>query len=925
MEANTAVIRIKPYYYIHILDNNKNVTRVVEGPATFTRQDHEKLIAGPNPMITVPPRHYCIIQNPVVRDAKGAIVTDKWGQTKNLWSDEEIRFAQDPFPLYPGEKLSGAVSPLQVIRPNAALRLTALRDIYEDVEESSEESSSSSSSEEEEEEVSEEVSETPSEESLIMGADEASEKSERKRRLVHHAGDEWLFKGPGTYIPRVEEKVVEVVTATIIPRNHALRLQARREMRDRRGVDRKTGEEWLIRTAGAYLPDVDEKVVGLVPARVLTPRTALHLAAIISFRDVYGVERKAGEEWLVTAAESEAHIPDVYERVVGEVAVTVLSDREYAVVRNPVGEDGLPQLGKRELRRGEATFFLKPGEELEGGGVQPVYVLSEEEALLLTAMEEYVEPGSGARHMPGDRWMVAGPRDFIPDVEVEVLERRRSIPLDTNEGVYVRDIRTGEVSAKMGRSYMLGPNEELWEKDLSPIAEQLLSSNVLLGAAAGNNGNNGNNNDNGGDDDGDGMMMAAVPKRDKTRVVTYRAPYNTIMQIYDYKEKRSRIVFGPQLVVLNPDEEFTVVSLSGSTPKKPHVIKTLSILLGPDFMTDVIVVETSDHARLSLRLAYNWQFNVPHGDEEAGAKVFKVPDFVGDACKAVAARVRSTVASTTFDTFHKNSAKLIHDSIFGPDGDSFAFPANNLVINSVDIQSVEPVDQKTRDELQRSVQLAISITTQSQEAAARQEAERLEQEAKGRLRRQMLDAQAEAEKARKEFVRLNGENILIEKTGAAAADARARAEAAKIESEAAVNQARLMAEARRLAFETDARIAKEKRRQEVEHRKAMDALELNKAKELAKIEADKFGRLVGAIGADTIKAMAQAGPEMQAKLLGGLGLKSVMITDGNSPINLFNTASGLIGGNTNNNGGGCKVEHVNEVDDDDDKIDDDEM
>jgi len=42
--------------------------------------------------------------------------------------------------------------------------------------------------------------------------------------------------------------------------------------------------------------------------------------------------------------------------------------------------------------------------------------------------------------------------------------------------------------------------------------------------------------------------------------------------------------------------------------------------------------------------------------------------------------------------------------------------------------------------------------------------------------------------------------------------------------------------------------------------------------------------------------MAEAGPAMQAKLLSGLGLQSFLITDGNSPINLFNTAQGMIGG-----------------------------
>ena len=36
-----------------------------------------------------------------------------------------------------------------------------------------------------------------------------------------------------------------------------------------------------------------------------------------------------------------------------------------------------------------------------------------------------------------------------------------------------------------------------------------------------------------------------------------------------------------------------------------------------------------------------------------GAKIFSVPDFVGDACKAIASRVRGAVASVQFDDFHK--------------------------------------------------------------------------------------------------------------------------------------------------------------------------------------------------------------------------------------------------------------------------------
>jgi len=819
-----AIIRIAPYHYVHILNNNTNVTRVVVGPTTVTRQEHEKLVAGPEAMIMVPPRHYCMVANPVTRTGKdGEVALDANGQAIVRWGDEEIRFEQEPFPLYPGEKLSGRVTPLQVVAPNTAFRLRALRDF----------------------------------------SDEEVQADGKKKNVDRHAGDEWLFRGPGTYIPRVEVQVVDVVRATIVQPRQALRLRARCQMVSRDGVKRTAGEEWLVRQPGAYLPDVDEEVRGIVEACVLTPTKALKIRAVRSFTDVSGTKRKAGEEWLVTNAMEDMHIPDVYETVVGEINITVLNNRQYAVVVDPVDSKGVPQLGKRELRRGECTFFLQPGESLEGG-IQNVYVLGSEEALLLRAKEQFVDPKTKASHEPGDRWMVYGPCDFIPDVQVEVVERRHSIALDTNEGVYVRDIKSGHVRAEIGKSYMLKPNEELWSKELPPIVEELIAKDMCISS------------------------------RDKTRVVSYHLPHNSAVQVYDYKEKRARVVFGPQLVSLGPDEQFTVLSLSGGKPKTPHKIKCLAMRLGPDFMTDIVTVETSDHARLSLKLSYNWRFDVSDREHD-GHKIFAVPDFVGDCCKAMAARVRGAVAATPFEIFHKTSAELIRKAVFNSsEKNSCVFTANNLVISGVDIQSVEPVDQKTRDSLQQSVQLAIELTTKSQEACARHVAERLEQEAKGRLDRQKLADEAEAEKARKLLLSLQAQSTAVETTGQATADARAHAESAQIQGEAAVKQAELQAQARKIKADAELKTVKERQEQDLIFQKESDELEIERARKLAEIEADKFKKLVKAIGPETLKAMAQAGPEMQAKLLGGLGLKSVMITDGNSPINLFTTANGLI-------------------------------
>merc|ERR1712141_730215 len=207
-------------------------------------------------------------------------------------------------------------------------------------------------------------------------------------------------------------------------------------------------------------------------------------------------------------------------------------------------------------------------------------------------------------------------------------------------------------------------------------------------------------------------------------------------------------------------------SLSAGKPKKPNMIMSLALLLGPDFCTDIITVETSDHARLQLQLSYNWHFDVTgkKSDQDEAAKLFCVSDFIGDMCKAIGSRIRGAVSSVSFDDFHKNSARIIKVAVFGVDegkrqaNEELRFAANNLVVTSIDIQSVEPIDQKTRDSLQQSVTLAIEITTQSQEAAAKREAERIDQEARGRLERQKILDDAEAERTRKELLELQAQS-----------------------------------------------------------------------------------------------------------------------------------------------------------------------
>ncbi|KAF8562346.1 hypothetical protein P879_10377, partial [Paragonimus westermani] len=326
---------------------------------------------------------------------------------------------------------------------------------------------------------------------------------------------------------------------------------------------------------------------------------------------------------------------------------------------------------------------------------------------------------------PGERWLIRGPCEYVPPIGIEVAEKRTSIPLGESEGIYVRNTKTGEVRAVIGSTYMLTEEEEHWEKVLSSKVKELLEVNEMpyLGRSRFEQTILRESSS----FDMCGLQVKGPRMEPKPfPVISLQVPHNAAVQINDYWQNKSRVEFGPVLVLLGPHEQFTLLSLSGGKPKRPHTVKSLYLLLGPDFVTDMVVVETADHARLSLQLAYNWIFDTTDAleNQKEAAKLFSVPDFVGDTCKAMASRIRGAVASISFDYFHKNSARIIRAACLGLDNagkvqDWYMFPENRLRITGVDIQSVAPGDEHISELLMKSVQMAIEITTNSLEASAR--------------------------------------------------------------------------------------------------------------------------------------------------------------------------------------------------------------
>lgn len=332
-------------------------------------------------MVIVPPRHFVVIDNPVLRNNEGKEEYDTYGQVKLRHGDAEVRLPQEPFALFPGEKIAaGGVQPLQVVAENSALRLRAKRDFVD------------------------------------RYMKDASGKFLKRR-----AGEEWLFTGLATYYPQSEEEIVQTMNAFVIKPNQALKLRAKDDCVDYQGKPRKAGEMWLVRREGAYLPAVNEQEMGIVNAIVLTPKIAIHLQAKLSFTDSNGVERKSGEEWMITREDADTYIPDVNEEVTSQVPLNVLTHRQWCSIADPVDENGKSLLGEVKYVRGPTTFFLRPGERFENP-VTPACLLSPNQALWVRAKEAFTDH-TNKKRSAGDKWLVYGPGEYWPPVQAEPLNR----------------------------------------------------------------------------------------------------------------------------------------------------------------------------------------------------------------------------------------------------------------------------------------------------------------------------------------------------------------------------------------------------------------------------------------------------------------------------------------------------------------------
>lgn len=681
---------------------------------------------------------------------------------------------------------------------------------------------------------------------------------------------------------------------------------------------------------------------------VLNRHQAVLVKALMDFveqRDGVAAQRRSGDEWLVLGPGH--YIPPVEVMVLDfNVRAIVLKDSEYCVILNPYDEEkNTVRAGQRKVVEGESSFFLHPGEVLEvpemipgdsqdhgsppeeevfqhseylfgSSGipaaqresylklcVRKKHVLSRREGLYVQALEalEKTDPEDKKKvihYKAGQTWLVSGPQTYVPSEKIRILKKIKAISLSQGEGIYIRDLISGVVCLEKGsKELMLKPHQVPFQKDL-PLEELLVIELGHISYARAK-------------PEKDPKYCAfldnkrkEISLRDRSRAVVLNLEAKTIARIVDYEKKASddsgltpkanaRILYGPVTEMLGPYERVQIFDLSGGKEKRPKQLRVATRALGPDFITDLIVVSTADHTRVQVKVTYKWSFECV-GNPAEDEPIFDTPDFIAYVCKSLASKIREIAAKTLFENFHRDSARFIRLAVFGEDSGENPvrmFPEINLKISAVDIENVEPVDEEISKNLQESIKtnIQIQLNATKEEADARARLKKIESEKGESQASSLRDQKKEVEK--KLLIELQNENQKMITIEAVKVEAEAKKLAANIANQAIIEQAKARTKASEIEAENNRKLKLADNKVDLEHRHNLMDLEVEREQRLSELRAHEFEKRVQSLGAENIVETVRA----QAQAAAVAGIKSTVFLPATSGLNLFSSMESLLG------------------------------
>ena len=494
------------------------------------------------------------------------------------------------------------------------------------------------------------------------------------------------------------------------------------------------------------------------------------------YERIEGDPAAIGTERIIKGSEVSFYLPKTGLEVLPDAggsyvrnAVSLL-DGQYCVLRGPRGQ--------RRFVRGPGVVFPEAWEEfvtLQNARVFSAYAMRKDKGLHVRVVKtfeakagEQVAPGT---YTAGQELFLSGREGFFfPTEALEVLGEVASIPLAEKEAIYVRELATGQIRTIAGPAAFL-PDPTKVQVVPRPLDPETVKRWGLKGY--------------------DGKRAPAI---------TIPPSYAVLVTA----KTRREVVKGPQVRILDFDEELGVLALSTGTPKTDAAtLPTCFLLVDGNKVSDRLEVRTNDHVQLEVRLSYRVSFASTSGTDDA--RWFNVSNYVALLCDHLGSLVRAAVRSAPIERFHAGSTEILRSAVLGEKkGDKRTgreFEENGMLVYDVEVLEVQILDGDVDQLLTDAQRSAIS----SEVARKKEELRLVTEQAKHAVDRAVFEAQRQTQHAELELEAAR--RALI------SAKAEAKVEAVRIET---LGKAKTDADA--LELSSQAQAAAKTRHAEVEER-----------------------------------------------------------------------------------------------------------
>jgi major vault protein len=313
------------------------------------------------------------------------------------------------------------------------------------------------------------------------------------------------------------------------------------------------------------------------------------------------------------------------------------------------------------------------------------------------------------RRLEGKVDTIKGPKMFLPDPRTEVIVRRILTqkqcslwyPGNTDVAAYnstLEDLAAKAPSTRPGTvsdgDYERATKGHATGKSITSQASP--RSGALMERAMRN--------------DNKGMMAEEVAYSStfsQPRTLTLNTKLEGVVMVEPFtgnavmvvgKDGERRVEMGPRTVLLDYDESLEVLELSTGKPKTTDTLyKTVYLTINGNKVSDIIEVETADHVKFQIKLAYRVGFE---GDDTK--RWFNVSNYI----KLLTDHGRSLLKNATrkhgVEAFYKDGFDIVRDTILGKseknedgtkkDRTGMLFTENNMRVTDVEILTLAPMD-----------------------------------------------------------------------------------------------------------------------------------------------------------------------------------------------------------------------------------------